>query len=338
MTYTSLAELDIMRGVGDAAFGALDEARVSKEPPAPQAERWIARRGDATVARLAAYRAADLRGAPGVSGLIGHYAAEEAEAGTALLQEAAQALVAEGARRVLAPMNGSTWGGYRVVLPPVSALESEEPPFLGEPWNAFDLAAQIERAGFYQAALYESRIVRDLAVPDAKAEARRRTLADAGITWEPLRPDQYESALVEIHELSLLAFADNLYYAPLPLDAFRAMYLPIRPLVDPDLVLLARDADRRLAGFAFAFPDPLGAAAGRPGRVVLKTLATAPAARGLGLGGVLMDEVRQRSHAKGFDAVIHALIHLGNVSRRLSERTAGVLRRYALYAWDPHGG
>jgi GNAT superfamily N-acetyltransferase len=338
MTDSSIAHPDIVRGVGDAAFGALDHARPSREPPGPQAERWIARRDDATVARLAAYRAAELRGAPGGSGLIGHYAAEDVEAGMALLREAAQALVAEGARRVLAPMNGSTWGGYRAVLPPRSELEAEEPPFLGEPWNGFDLAAHFERAGFYQAALYESRIVRDLAVPDAKAEAARRTLADAGTTWEALHPDHYESALEEIHALSLVAFADNLYYAPLPLDAFRAMYLPIRPLVDPDLVLLARDPDRRLTGFAFAFPDALGASAGRPGRVVLKTLATAPAARGLGLGGLLMDEVRRRAREKGFDAVIHALIHRGNVSRRISERTAGVLRRYALFSWDPRDG
>ncbi len=68
---------------------------------------------------------------------------------------------------------------------------------------------------------------------------------------------------------------------------------------------------------------------------MLKTLATAPELRGLGLGAYLTDEVRRISLEKGFGAVIHALMHVTNDSRKISRHTASVFRRYALYQWTP---
>jgi GNAT superfamily N-acetyltransferase len=136
-------------------------------------------------------------------------------------------------------------------------------------------------------------------------------------------------------ELSLVAFAENRYYTAIGFDAFHAMYQRMRPLLVPELVTLAHDSRGRLAGYLFAYPDPVPAG-GTPNRVIVKTVATAPAMRGKGLGHRLLDHVRRTAYERGYRVAIHALMHVDNASMRMSARhESEVFRRYALYQWSP---
>ncbi|MCC7003675.1 MAG: hypothetical protein IT357_16070 [Gemmatimonadaceae bacterium] len=325
--------LQIVRHASPAELDEFLLAQGQLEPVEPSAECWLARRGAAVVAGLATYRRDDFRGVAGECGLIGHFGACDADAAVALLREAAATLVREGATRVIGPMNGSTWARYRFVSAASSPAEASEPPYLSEPTNSLKYPEYFEAAGFVPIVEYESRIQRDLTIVDPKAAPAVAKVADAGIRIEPLAIDRFVEVLGEIHALSLESFVDNPYYRPIDREEFLAMYTPMRPILDPDFVQLARDASGALVGFVFAFVDPLGAAHGAPGRVVLKTLVTAPALRGLGLGALLVDRTRSLAVAKGHRAVIHALMHVSNVSKRMSERTASRFRRYVLYEW-----
>jgi ribosomal protein S18 acetylase RimI-like enzyme len=315
----------------DPAFAAVREriGYATADEPVPGAARClIARRGGEAVARLATLAADDLAGAPGRSALAGWYEAAEREAGVALLRASTKTI--DGASRVLGPVNGSTWGRYRLAL--ASDLRAD-PPFLSEPVNPPEYADHFVEAGFVVAADYESAIVEELSAGDARAPEYLARLAARGATMRMLDADRFDEELESIYRLSVDAFAQNRFYAPIGVEEFRARYLPLRPVLDPDLVRLAVGADGGLLGFVFAFPDLLSAEAGRPRRVVLKTLATAPAARGLGLGSLLTDEVRRVAHEKGYRAVIHALMEAGNASVRISRHSARVFRRYALFEW-----
>ncbi|MDQ3556813.1 MAG: GNAT family N-acetyltransferase [Gemmatimonadota bacterium] len=289
---------------------------------------WV---GEEPVARLGLGAARDLRDAPGISGVIGYYAATDEAAGAALLRHAACELAAEGAVRVLGPMNGSSWANYRQTLP-ADDRETEEPPFLSEPGSPPEDVEHFLAAGFRIRALYASSISRGLARAHPVANRIARGLAKRGVTVRPLDTGDLEAEMRAIHSLSLRAFAHNPYFTPIEWNAFHAMYRPLLPLLDPALVRMAHDTEGRLVGFVFAFPDPLGLP---ERRVVLKTLATAPEARGLGLGSWLTDEVRRIAHEAGYAAVIHALMHVDNDSRRISAHTAEPFRRYALFGWEP---
>lgn len=327
------ASLRIERAVETGVLATFLLELGQQEPPGPETECWVAYRGGEIAACLGSYRLEDLSGAPGPSGLIGHFGARDAEAAVALLRKAASTLVRDGATRVIGPMNGSTWARYRFVAAAASPEESNEPPYLSEPTNPPAYPAYFHAAGFVPIVEYESRMQRDLTIVDPKAAPAVAKVADAGIRIESLAIDRFVEVLGEIHALSLESFRDNPYYRPVERDAFIAMYTPMQSLLDPDFVQLARDATGALVGFVFAFVDPLGAAYGAPGRVILKTLVTAPALRGLGLGALLVDRTRSLALAKGHHAVIHALMHVSNVSKRMSERTATRFRRYVLYEW-----
>lgn len=303
------------------------------------------------VARLAMGVAPQLHGALGPSGLVGWYEALDGEAGTALLVQARGVLAERGAARVLGPMNGSTWKRYRLALPPEPG-EPAPTPFLTEPVNPPGYPAHFLAAGFTVAAEYESRAA--LRPADAAAESAGPPAGGApplpdGIGIAPLDPARFDDALRDIFDLSAAAFADNLYYTPIGFADFAAAYQKIRPMLDPELVRLARGADGRLLAFVFAFPDPFDRVPDVPGaasagvapeprgrRVILKTLATAPEARGMGLGRRLSEDVHRIAFARGAPAVVHALMQVDNSSTRISERLRGEpFRRYALYGWTP---
>jgi GNAT superfamily N-acetyltransferase len=96
-------------------------------------------------------------------------------------------------------------------------------------------------------------------------------------------------------------------------------------------VLLAEAKDR-VVGFLFAIPDLAQAARGQPiDTMIAKSMAVLPEYGGIGLGGVLMERAHAAGRSLGFRRSIHALMHQDNRSRRLSSRTARVIRRYTLY-------
>lgn len=317
-------------GPNDPAFATVRD-RVgypSADEPVPAGARClIAYLGTEPVARCAVTSADGLHGAPGRTGMIGHYEATDRAAGVAILREALRILA--GTDRVLGPINGSTWGRYRLALP------GDAPPFLSEPTNPAEYVDDFAAAGFRVAAWYESARVTGLSTPDQRAADAPERLRARGVTVRALRLDRFDEELEALYALTVEAFAENLYYAPITFAEFRARYTPLRPLLDPELVRLAEDEEGRLLGYVFAFPDLLTMSAGRPTRIVLKTLASARGARGLGLGTFLGDEIRRLAHERGYTEVIHALMHVQNASVGISRHTADVFRRYALCEWTP---
>ena len=289
--------------------------------------RMVAYRDGQPVARLGFGARDGFAGAPGVTGYVGWYEASDDEAGSSVLAGAAERLLAEGARRVVGPLDGSTWHRYRVVMPREAEIEGGE-PFLSEPANPPGWPRQFAKAGFHPLLEYETRLVRSPA-SDPDLAGRRAALAEGGVRVRALDLARYERELRALYELSVDAFAANPFYTPISFDEFAALYAGLRPLLDPNLVRLAERRDGALLGYVFAFPDAL-AAPERP-RIVLKTLAAHRDARGMGLGGILVDDIHAIAAERGA-AVLHALMQVSNVSETISRRSGSELfRRYVLY-------
>ncbi len=297
----------------------------------PDSRTLLAVRGETAVARLAMGTRDDFAGAPGRTGYVGWYEASDRETGAALLRRACDDLFAEGAKRVVGPMNGTTWHRYRLVVPDSDSRKLPgDVPFLSEPVNPIEYPLHFESAGFEPHLEYESRIIREPQRDPEVFQAAVR-LDGFGVTVRGIDLDRFEEALVALHELSVIAFASNPYFSPTGLDEFTAMNRAVRPLVDPALVRLAWGVDGELLGFVFAFMDPLSAGP----RVILKTLVTHVDAQGVGLGGLLTDAINRAAAERGA-SVIHALMQASNFSTRISNRRESeIFRRYRLYIAEP---
>lgn len=255
------------------------------------------------------------------TGVIGHYDAADAEAGSALLRRACRALAAKRCTLAVGPMDGTTWRRYRLVTE-----RGHEPPFFLEPWNPQEYVSHFISCGFAVLARYTSSLVERLDLEDPRLGAAAARIAHAGVTLEELAPERALQALGDIYSISSICFAGSFLFTPLAEPAFLDMYRPLLPLVQPGLVLLAR-REGRAVGFVFAIPD------GESLRtVVLKTVAVLPERALAGLGNVLVAEVHRRARELGYARVIHALMHESNSSRNLSARYGAPMRQYALFA------
>jgi GNAT superfamily N-acetyltransferase len=260
-------------------------------------------------------------------GVIGHYAAADPAAGSALLDRACRALAAAGRRTAVGPMDGTTWRRYRFIVE-----RGTEPPFFLEPDHRDEWPRHWASAGFAPIATYTSAVNENLAARYGRATEIHVRLRDAGVTIRQFDAARADEELRRIFALSLRAFRRNFLYTPIGEAEFLAQYSAALPFVRAELVLVAERADT-LLGFIFALPDVAQARRGVGiDTVIVKSLAVDPAVARLGLGGVLPDLVHQRARELGFRRAIHALMHDTNGSRRISDRNARPIRRYALFS------
>jgi GNAT superfamily N-acetyltransferase len=261
-------------------------------------------------------------------GLIGHYAAYNAEAAAQLLDLACDRLAAQGCTLAVGPMDGSTWQRYRLLTE-----RGREPGFFLELDNPDEWPAHFSRNGFTVLATYVSALATDLSRPEPRLARVAERAAARGIRIRPLDPARFEAELRCLHGLALASFEQNLLYTPIDESEFMALYRPLRPTIRPDLILIAERHDRPV-GFVFALPDWLQARRGEAlDTVILKTVAVHPDHRSGGLGSLLVACCHEVAHNLGYRRAIHALMHETNDSRKISRRhEARVMRRYALFA------
>jgi ribosomal protein S18 acetylase RimI-like enzyme len=236
------------------------------------------------------------------------------EAGEAWLQS-------QGCTRIWGPMEGCSWFAYRACLGP-----SERPPFLMEPQADAGLWLA---AGYSAIASYTSTLQsHDSALE--RLDKHRRRAEGLGFRFRSMSDQTMERDLVACHRISHGAFSSALGYAPLPQDAFVAMYTPLLKSAPKELVLIAENDGGEIVGFCLGFPEMC---APERKEMVVKSLAVDPLAQGASMGSALVAEVHARALAMGLDGGgIHALMRADSYSQNITARGgAEVFRRYALF-------
>lgn len=246
---------------------------------------------------------------------IGKFRCEDAASGATLLNDAASRLAAEGFGALIGPMDGDTWHSYRLVTETDGSK-----PFLMEPTSGAHDPAAFQSAGFNEIASYFSAHAPiDMALGNPPAPDKSITIQ----TWDGSDPEAHFS---DVYDLSVQAFAQNLFYTPIARDAFLAMYMPFVPMLKKELILMASDtATGALQGFLFGIPNYQEGMDTKT--VVLKTYASLRP----GVGHRLSHAFHTAAQAMGFETVIHALIHDDNRSAdRSRKHGATIFRRYGL--------
>ena len=260
-------------------------------------------------------------------GVIGHFAASDVEAGTAILTRACAELAAAGCTLAVGPMDRNTWHSYRFVTE-----AGDAPAFFLEPSHPLDWPSQWKMAGFTPLAGYHSTVSENAAAnePDPRQQAASQRMHDAGVRLRPLDIAHWNEELRRIYAVAVVSFGDNYLYTPLPEREFLELYDPLRHLLRPEMVLLAENAAGETVGFALGMPDRLDLT---NETLIVKTVAVRPEQAGTGLGRLLVGGVQAAGTTLGFHRVIHALMYDGNVSRHLSARFGTrLLRRYSLFS------
>lgn len=223
-------------------------------------------------------------------------------------------LQSEGYAALLGPMDGDTWHAYRVVI------ESDgSAPFAMEPVSGSHDRAAFEASGFAPVSDYVSTraSLAEAIGPGAPVEV-------PGVTVTPWDGQGADLLIGGLFDMSGASFAGKAFFKPITKAAFLQLYQPVLPAIDPRLVLFARDQNG-LVGFLFGLPNRLEGK--QPKTVILKTYASARP----GVGHMLADTFHRAARDFGFADVIHALMHVDNISLERSKKHTGtIFRRYAL--------
>ena len=264
-------------------------------------------------------------------GVIGHYSAESADAGTRVLTDACAQLAAHGCTIAVGPMDGNTWRSYRLVIE-----RGSEPPFFLEPDTPDAWVSHFTAAGFETLATYSSALARDLTQRDPRLDALASRLAARNIVIRPLDLSHADDDLRRIFALSLIAFKDNFLYTPIDEAEFMEQNRRLLPAVRPELVLLAEQhgATGSACRLSLRGARPPSAEARtdarydhhQDGRRAARARARGPWAAS---SSPRCSSAPPRSATR---APCTRLMHEQNVSRNISRRYAETIRRYALFA------
>lgn len=251
--------------------------------------------------------------APSWNGLrtaaIGCFSFKDAASGAATLSSIGKALRDESYEAVVGPMDGSTWGAYRLPI-----WSDGSPDFLMEPNAAKVDFEAYERAGFEVVELHVSAS----AAPGSRGFAK----AVPSLRIESWNGQRSQDLLSSAHSLVMEGFRNTPFFVPVPEALFIQRYAPLLAKADPRFILRAIDEDGAVRGLTLAFPDPI-----RLGAVVLKTYVGAIP----GAGRVMADRIHELAGELGYREVVHALMRSGIASEAQSRKFDSVaFRHYAL--------
>lgn len=216
---------------------------------------FLAERGGETVGRIAAvvnhqynqFHDGDR------TGFFGFFeSTDDPAVAAALLDAAAEWLRARDRDVMRGPMNFSTNDEFS--SPGVLIDGFDTPPVVMMSHNPRYYGGLMDAAGMEKA--------KDLVaywigpnIPERLRNAMQRLTQRAGVTIRSVRMKELKSEVAKVQEVYNAAWSQNWGFVPMTAAEFDHMAKEMKPVVDPDLVLLAEKADGEPIGFLLALPD-----------------------------------------------------------------------------------
>lgn len=270
-------------------------------------------------------------------GQLGYFESiDDPDVAESLVDASIEWLWKQGARDVLAPINGGAHRLYRLLI-----RGFEQTPFLFEPRNPPYYPRLFEHCRFEPRGRWFSY---DLTLKEIRTILDRfhRILAKHPAHGEivPLPPDRKRETSARVHAILDGCWGGHISYAPMELDEMTEMFSGLLSIMGPyDLTMFVQD--HQDVGFAFMYPDYAtqvrslagnGARWGewlgesRPKRLVLSTSALVPQARRSSTALAQIHGPLSMRVQDGFEEFVVALVIEGWLSR-----IAKPTREYVLY-------
>ena len=277
-----------------------------------------------------AHQSSLIDGAGGRLGLIGHFAAHDAESANLLLTHAGTRLREQDATLAVGPMDGNTFRSY-TFLTERTFDGVHLPPYLTEPDNPPEWPHYWRQHGFQPLAHYFSAMG-ELPEQYPRLNVLVERAVNAGIRIRRVDMSRFEQELAKVYSVVARTYVDTFLYSPIGKAEFIEQYATVKNYLHPDLILLAeRGGDT--VGFIFNIPDLAQAARNETvDTIIVKTVAVAPDASGLGLASLLVEQSHLTARSLGFKRMIHTLLYEDEETRKVSRRYARIMRRYTLFA------
>lgn len=283
--------------------------------PVPlEKEFWVCYEGDRAIGRIGANRSVRYRDIGYFGFLELHLEYDYLQAGRMLVDTACDWLRSSGAGKAIGPMDFNTWFPYRF------RLEDGDPRvFEWEPVNPPRYVTLLEDMGMEVASDYSSTAFGDLHGYIEKLKPAYDAAMGKGYHFRSFDQD-FRVELPALYRITLDAFEDNYLFEPIPEDLFSQLYVAIINKEKKDLSHVILDPDGREVGFYFAFLDEHQHGRSQEVALVLKSVAIAQEARGLGLSNAANYVVARDAVQLGAQFAVAALVGAGVQSESFARK------------------
>ena len=299
----------------------IDISSIGIEIPQAHLESFfIAKKEDEIVGHVGFYQNKSLGEDQFLAG--SYHAINDVKVSNKLLSAIIEEAKSKGAKKLIGPMNGSSWESYRFTE------KSGELPFLMEPIQPNFYNHQWQKFGFQKTESYFSSVT-DVFDFDEKVEKNLDLKFETmGVSIETFDLSKIEATLKELAVFNNKAFAKNDFFSPISESFFVQKYKQLITQLDPELIFLAKRRGQ-IVGLLFTYPD-FNDLAGKT--LIAKTLARTPQKELQALCLWVYGKMLPIAKAKGFTKIIHALMKSDNYSLQRSRQVGGkVFRKYWLY-------
>lgn len=174
-------------------------------------------------------------------------------AATALVEAASAWLRARGMERIQGPFNFST--NDELSSPGVLVDGFDTPPAVMMSHNPPYYARLLEGAGLAKAKDLIAYWIPSPDLPERVTSGMQRLARRMGASIRSLRMKELEREVERIQEVYNAAWSRNWGFVPMTEAEFKHLAKELKPVVDPDLCLIAEKADGEPIGFLLALPD-----------------------------------------------------------------------------------
>lgn len=261
------------------------------------------------------------------TGMIGFYESfNNFEANKTLFDEAIKYFKEQGVEYIVAPMNGSVWNNFRITVPkrgyPEFFLENYHKPYYKEIF---------ENLSFTPIKKYISTLYKNINIDYSRCDKFEEYYKQRGVTIRTLNMENFEEDLKKVFNICLEAYKDFALFFPVTFDEFYIRYLNVRPLINPEYMLIAEKEGVPCA-FIFAINNLFESIHFTFKKtLIIRHLASDPKIAPKGLGTHLAELMHQIAYKKGFDEIIHSMMDVDVPSKVTYSKGSEIIREYNLY-------
>ena len=157
----------------------------------------------------------------------------------------------ENGQRIVGPVQGSFWLGYRMKV-----KGFERTPFTSEPHNPAYYPKLWQEAGFKEIEHYTSNFYRTIPpqYESKKLAKRYQSFVEKGYRFVSPKPEDWPTVSLEVFELLRVLYKDFPLYQEVTAEQFSQIFADLKQVIDFSMVKLAYK-DQQLVGFLITLPD-----------------------------------------------------------------------------------
>jgi GNAT superfamily N-acetyltransferase len=235
----------------------------------------------------------------------------------------------EDFKKIIGPINKNTWNKYRLVK---KNLNDKINPFFLEVTTPINWYESIVSCGYSNLATYYSSIIEDASSINNSVSNEKTFEIEQEYYCKDLNDLKFEDMIDIIYETTVRSFKDNYLYEEITKEEFIILYTGIEKYLVKEMMIIIYERNTgEPVGYAFGIPEFNELLqTGKTERSILKTLGILENHQGKGLGTYLVNKFSSASIKNGFSSIILAFMHESNHSKQISDKSANIIREYAL--------